>query len=919
MATSLPTKEANLFKTVVRSYETKQYKKGLKAADSILKKFPDHGETLAMKGLIFNCMDRKEDAHDLVRQGLKNNLKSHVCWHVYGLLHRSNRDYREAIKCYLNALKIDPENFQILRDLSLLQAQMRDLVGFVETRRQLLTLKPNNRNNWIGFAVAHHLNSNPGKAAEILEAYEGTQEGDYPPDNERYEHSEMLLYKVFLLVECEAPERAVQELKQKETKIVDKLGFKVELAGLLLTLGRFEEAEETYRSLLSLNSDNYRYLEGLHKSIGLSAENGCHSPEEVEKLIALYESLKQQYPSSAAVRRIPLDFLEKDDFRRAADSYIRPFLTKGIPSLFSDLLPIYNNPEKSDILEDIFLEIESSLKISGSVPVRPEKELPSTLMKEPPSTLMWTQFFLAQHYDQRRHYEAALAKIDEAIAHKMDVIDLYLVKGRILKHAGDQKAAAALANEARTMDLADRFINSECVKRMLQADQVELAERTAVLFTKDGDQHNSLHDMQCIWYELASADSHFRQGALGPALKNYLAVEKHYTDMVEDQFDFHTYCLRKMTLRSYVQMLKFQDHLHSYPYFHKASIGAIRCYLKLYDSPPKTTVEEEVAIIGLPSSERKRLRQKQRKAEARAKKEAEEKAKEEEASSSAATKSGKRLPQQAKAVDIDPNGEKLLQVEDPLIEGTKYLQLLKEHSSKSLETYLLAFELYMRKQKILLALQALKRQLDIEADNPDVHRCLIRFFGKVRNLPPPETLSEKLVQRVIETEETFLEVLQGKSLLEVNENFYRRHKDSLLHRAAAAEMLYFLEPKNKEEAINIIEDSVNNTLPRYGALVGEWKLKDCVAVHKLLEMTLKDVDAASRWRVRCAEYFPYSTYFKGQKSSAVSRSVNSDICSKAENGDFHKNQAEDLISVNGDSLDLKGLRITSPDKPDQIC
>ena len=33
-------------------------------------------------------------------------------------------------------------------------------------------------------------------------------------------------------------------------------------------------------------------------------------------------------------------------------------------------------------------------------------------------------------------------------------------------------AAAALADEARTMDLADRFLNSECVKRMLQADKV---------------------------------------------------------------------------------------------------------------------------------------------------------------------------------------------------------------------------------------------------------------------------------------------------------------------------------------------------------------------------------------------------------------------------------------------------------------
>lgn len=39
------------------------------------------------------------------------------------------------------------------------QAQMRDLTGFVETRQQLLTLKSNHRMNWIGFAVAHHLNS----------------------------------------------------------------------------------------------------------------------------------------------------------------------------------------------------------------------------------------------------------------------------------------------------------------------------------------------------------------------------------------------------------------------------------------------------------------------------------------------------------------------------------------------------------------------------------------------------------------------------------------------------------------------------------------------------------------------------------------------------------------------------------------
>ena len=80
----LPSKDASNFRTVVKCYETKQYKKGIKTADQILKKFPEHGETLAMKGLILNCLEKKAEAFDLVRKGLKVHLKSYVCWHVYG-------------------------------------------------------------------------------------------------------------------------------------------------------------------------------------------------------------------------------------------------------------------------------------------------------------------------------------------------------------------------------------------------------------------------------------------------------------------------------------------------------------------------------------------------------------------------------------------------------------------------------------------------------------------------------------------------------------------------------------------------------------------------------------------------------------------------------------------------------------------
>lgn len=58
------------------------------------------------------------------------NLPTLTGWHVYGLLQRSDKKYDEAIKCYRNALKWDKDNLQILRDLSLLQIQMRDLEGY---------------------------------------------------------------------------------------------------------------------------------------------------------------------------------------------------------------------------------------------------------------------------------------------------------------------------------------------------------------------------------------------------------------------------------------------------------------------------------------------------------------------------------------------------------------------------------------------------------------------------------------------------------------------------------------------------------------------------------------------------------------------------------------------------------------------
>jgi tetratricopeptide (TPR) repeat protein len=75
----LPKKEADLFRNVVKQYEIKQYKKAIKAADAILKKYPNHGETLAMKGLTLNYMSKRDEAHALVKEGLMNDMRYVMC------------------------------------------------------------------------------------------------------------------------------------------------------------------------------------------------------------------------------------------------------------------------------------------------------------------------------------------------------------------------------------------------------------------------------------------------------------------------------------------------------------------------------------------------------------------------------------------------------------------------------------------------------------------------------------------------------------------------------------------------------------------------------------------------------------------------------------------------------------------------
>lgn len=73
---------------------------------------------------------------------------------------------------------------------------------------------------------------------------------------------------------------------------------------------------------------------------------------------------------------------------------------------------------------------------------------------------------------------------------------------------------------------------------------------------------------------------------------------QHFSEIIEDQFDFHTYCMRKMTLRSYVGLLRLEDVLRGHPFYFRAAKCAIEVYLNLFDEPLKDENAEQELNTG---------------------------------------------------------------------------------------------------------------------------------------------------------------------------------------------------------------------------------------------------------------------------------------------------------------------------------
>ncbi|KAI6002990.1 NMDA receptor-regulated protein 1-domain-containing protein [Pisolithus albus] len=836
---TLAQKDRKAFQDLLSCYELKQLTKGRKVADQLLKKYPDHGETMCMKGLILVHLGQREEGIKLIREGMRKDLTSHICWHVWALVQKGEHKYEEALKSYMQALRFDKDNFNIVRETSVLQTQTRAYESLVESRLHMLRLRPSFRAHWVGLAVAYQLSGNLVEAKRVLEHFQGLLR-ECPVNDAEY--SEFLLFHVHVLEDLGHLQDALAFLdkKSKDRYIVDRTAthtFRARILSKLMNTNKESpqvaewstRAESEWRALLDLNPECSDYYQAVLANQGIDL--GDLDEDSCTKALALLSEFSVHFPKAYAPRQLALTVAQGDRFRGLAKPYIEVALSKGIPSLFSNVKKLYADPVKCQVIEEIVEDIPSQSE---------------------PAKYLWTLYFLAQHYSFLGRHRRALEILNLAVEHTPTLPELYMTKAKVLKRAGDPYGAVRSMDEARKLDGQDRFINTKSGKYRLRAGMIDEAEEIFGLFTRKGaaTPGADLTEMQALHYLVEVGDAYRRIGKLNLALKKYYTIQKVFEAFREDQYDFHQYSIRKTILLPYFDMLKWEDEVQSHPVYVHAVVSATRVGLPLCENHRHCSLTRRTETTDA-----------SKKALSKAKKAAH---KGNDPSQESQDAANKKVSNQSEdkgldapiPKDEDPDGVKMVLADDALERAAKFLATLKESGKRNIDACLANFDVAMRRKKYLQAARALTHAHAMDAQHPQLHLRVVQFGKTVSSVsdsitaPVKSVLHETLI--ALKPEEISLDVFTSQYL--------QSHSTSPSAILACAEACEFLgNPTEDVESLlfTVLKDDIRLSVED--------------ALHILSYLQRVKSTRAEEFRIACDNKFELSTVFKSSEEQTALR------------------------------------------------
>ena len=149
-------------------------------------------------------------------------------------------------------------------------------------------------------------------------------------------------------------------------------------------------------------------------------------------------------------------------------SFLLDGIKRAVPALFVSLKPVLKDSAKCQSIQEFVESIFSSTMAT----------------QDDPTVFVWAAYFLAQHALYLADIQKALHYLMQLEQHSPTLPEIYTLKAKVLKSAGDWAGASTQMKVARELDKQDRFLNWKTAKYLIRIGKFEEAEVIMGLFTK---------------------------------------------------------------------------------------------------------------------------------------------------------------------------------------------------------------------------------------------------------------------------------------------------------------------------------------------------------------------------------------------------------------------------------------------------
>ena len=543
---SLSLSDQNAYRNCLKLFDSGQYKKGLKAAEQLLVKYPENGEFSCTKGLFLVYLNKLDQGLSCIKSGLMRNLNSSTNWHIYGIYYKVTKNYDEACKCYLKATKLDPNNTSMKRDLCYLLGYNRMYQQLVQHLQLLLISNPA---MWVHLALAYFFTNQFKESLAIVDQHESSL---FVNNTANREASNAILFKCKLYMLTNQPDIGITYINKHEQYCLDPISVLQLKAALYLQNKQFDQSLPLYKECLQFNSEEPLYVQGY-----LHAKTKNGSPAEISAaLLAIKDEFSSYYIKFAII-----------------DSLQGPLKAKEL-SLFMSKIFNRKSPGFWRLFKHIYIK---------------EPTLYNTVISQLADSFDTSShcyyFYIYSQYCQYLDLKE-ITKAKDAFNQlkslpyftkqtTSDKIDYLVAHAKILKHDNQFIEAAKLMEEAQLLDTGDRSLNVRCCKYYLRGKDIESAIQCVQLFLRKEPKKEMISELlavQCIWlcWELLQ----YFQGTT-VFIKLMKLVLGYFEEMRQDELDFQGFCGRKTIMTPFVGYTKWIDKGMTHAFIVKIGIYLI--------------------------------------------------------------------------------------------------------------------------------------------------------------------------------------------------------------------------------------------------------------------------------------------------------------------------------------------------------